>query len=339
MKKTNLLDYTLDELKEYVSGLGLPKYRAAQIRSNIYKGVFEFSKMTDLPVETREKLDNVACTGRLEIVRKLESNIDGTKKYLFDLGDGNVIESVLMKYKYGYSACISSQVGCKMGCRFCASTGLSFERNLTSGEMLSQILTMQSDAGVRVGNVVIMGIGEPLDNYDNVVKFIKEAGDGLGISLRKISLSTCGLIPGIERLADENLPVTLSVSLHSPYDGERKEMMPVNIKYPIDQLMDACRKYVEKTGRRITFEYAMISGVNDTKAHAEDLVRLVKGMLCHVNLIPVNKIETSRYERSRDENIRKFEKILSLSGISVTVRRELGPDIEAACGQLRRTKV
>jgi 23S rRNA (adenine2503-C2)-methyltransferase len=178
-----------------------------------------------------------------------------------------------------------------------------------------------------------------LDNYDNVVKFIKEAGDGLGISLRKISLSTCGLIPGIERLADENLPVTLSVSLHSPYDGERKEMMPVNIKYPIDQLMDACRKYVEKTGRRITFEYAMISGVNDTKTHAEDLVRLVKGMLCHVNLIPVNKIETSRYERSRDENIRKFEKILSLSGISVTVRRELGPDIEAACGQLRRTKV
>ncbi len=291
MKKTNLLDFTLDELKEYVSGLGLPKYRAAQIRKNIYKGVFDFFKMTDLPVETRQQLDKVAHTGRLEVVRKLESNIDGTKKYLFDLGDGNVIESVLMKYKYGYSACISSQVGCKMGCRFCASTGLSFERNLTSGEMISQILTMQTDAGVRVGNVVIMGIGEPLDNYENVVKFIKEAGDGLGISLRKISLSTCGLIPGIERLAEENLPVTLSVSLHSPYDEERKEMMPINIKYPIAKLMDACRKYVEKTGRRITFEYAMISGVNDTERHAEDLVRLVKGMLCHFNLIPVNKIK------------------------------------------------
>lgn len=341
VKKTNLLDFTLEELKEYVEGLGIPKYRAGQIRKNIYKGVFEFSGMTDLPLETREKLDNVAHTGKLEIVRKLESKVDGTRKYLFDLGDGNVIESVLMKYRYGYSACISSQVGCKMGCRFCASTGLSFERNLTSGEMISQILTMQSDTGARVGNIVIMGIGEPLDNYDNVVKFIRQAGekDGLGISMRKISLSTCGVIPGILRLAEENLPITLSVSLHSPYDGQRAEMMPVSKKYPIDELINACRAYVEKTGRRITFEYAMISGVNDTREHADELVRLVKGMLCHVNLIPVNKIQTSRYERSREENIRKFEKILGQNGISVTVRRELGPDIEAACGQLRRTKV
>ena len=341
MKKINILNFTIEELNEYIIGIGLPKYRAKQIRKNIYNGVFDFYKMTDLPLDIREKLNQIAHTGELEIVQKLRSNIDGTCKYLFNLGDGNVIESVLMKYKYGYSACISSQVGCKMGCTFCASTGLTFDRNLSSGEMISQILSMQKDEGVRVGNVVIMGIGEPLDNYDNVVKFLRESGssDGLNISLRKISLSTCGVVPGIQRLAEEDLSITLSVSLHSPYDSERARMMPINKKYPISDLIEACRYYVEKTGRRITFEYAMISGVNDTLEHAQDLGRLIKGLLCHVNLIPINKIQNNRYDRSKLESIKNFEQRLSQKGISVTVRRELGPDIEAACGQLRRTKV
>ncbi len=341
MNKINLLDLSYSELCEYTVSLGLDKYRAKQIKKNLYKGIDDFLKMTDLPIEAREKLNDTSFTGALKIISKLESKEDETRKYLFDLGDGNVIESVLMKYKYGYSACISSQVGCKMGCTFCASTGLNFDRNLSGGEIISQILSMQRDSGAKVGHIVIMGIGEPLDNYDNVIKFLKEAGDkdGLNISFRKMSLSTCGLVPGINRLAEENLPITLSISLHSPFDEERSVMMPINRKYSITELIDACKKYIVKTGRRITFEYAMISGVNDTERHAKALCKHIEGMLCHVNLIPVNKIENNKYNRSKKENIEKFEQIVSQKGISVTVRRELGPDIQAACGQLRRTKV
>lgn len=228
-----------------------------------------------------------------------------------------------------------------MGCTFCASTGLAFDRNLSSGEMISQILSMQRDENIRVGHIVIMGIGEPLDNFDNVIKFLKEAGaeDGLNISFRKMSLSTCGVVPGIYKLAEYDLPITLSISLHSPFNEQRTQMMPINKKYPVEELIEACKKYVEKTGRRITFEYAMISEVNDTAEHAKELCRLVKGMLCHINLIPVNKVQNNRYDRSNKENIERFEQIISCKGISATVRRELGPDIEAACGQLRRTRV
>lgn len=341
MSKVNLLDFTINELSEYILSLNLPKYRGKQIRKNLYNGIANFGEMTDIPVNMRERLDEVASTGALRVVSKLRSEVDGTCKYLFDLGDGNVIESVLMKYKYGYSACISSQVGCKMGCTFCASTGLSFDRNLSSGEMISQILSMQRDENVRVGHIVIMGIGEPLDNFDNVIKFLKEAGseDGLNISYRKISLSTCGVVPGIYKLAEYDFPITLSISLHSPFNEQRSQMMPISRKYSVEELIIACKKYIENTGRRITFEYAMISGVNDTADHAKELCRLVKGMLCHINLIPVNKIQNNRYDRSNRESIERFEQIISSKGISVTVRRELGPDIEAACGQLRRAKV
>lgn len=339
--KVNLLDFTVDELKEYIKGMGLPAYRAGQIRKNLYRGTDAFDGMTDLSLAMREELNEKAVTGYLKVIRKIRSNVDGTCKYLFDLGDGNVIESVLMKYKYGYSACISSQAGCRMGCTFCASAGILFDRNLSSGEMIAQVLSMQKDGHIKVGHIVIMGIGEPLDNFDNVIKFLKEAGseDGLNISYRKISLSTCGIVPGINKLAEYDFPITLSVSLHSPFNVQRSSMMPVNRKYPLEELIASCKQYIEKTSRRMTFEYAMISGVNDTAEHAKELSGLIKGMLCHVNLIPVNKIQNNRYDRSSRESIDRFQDIVSKKGISVTVRRELGPDIEAACGQLRRTNV
>ena len=333
----NLLDYNIEELESIVKAMGQPAFRTKQLWEWLYKGA-DFSEMTNLPEKFRSSLAENYRSGKFGVKAKLCSKEDDTVKYLFSLGDGNLVESVLMKYKYGYSACVSTQVGCKMGCTFCASTKAGFVRNLTSGEILGQIVTMNADMNIRIGHVVLMGIGEPLDNYDNVLDFLKKAQSekGLGISYRNISLSTCGLAEKVIKLADEKLPITLSISLHSPFDEQRSDMMPVNRKYPLDKLFDACNIYTLSTGRRITYEYALIEGVNDTKEHAAKLISLLKGSLCHVNLIPVNKVEGTGYEKASKKNIAAFKEMLEKGGVNATVRRTLGQDIEAACGQLRR---
>ena len=294
--------------------------------------------MTNLSKALREKLKLKAYINNFEIVKKLISKVDGTRKYIFKLYDNDVIESVLMKYSYGFSVCISSQAGCKMGCSFCASTGAGFNRNLSAGEMLDQVLTIKNDIKERIGNVVIMGIGEPLDNYDNLIKFLRLINnkDGLNIGLRHITVSTCGLVPQILELSKENMPITLSVSLHAPDDETRRKIMPINNKYPLDKLIEACKIYTIITNRRITFEYSLIDGVNDSLEHAKKLAILIKGMLCHVNLIPVNTVSNTGYEKSSKETIQMFKDLLERHGIKVTVRRELGSEINAACGQLRR---
>lgn len=337
-KSQNLLDFNREELEALVLDLGMPKFRSAQLWQWLYKGA-SFDEMTNLPESFRAKLQENYAAGKLAIRRKL-SSADGTVKYLFGLGDGNYVESVLMKYKYGYSICISTQVGCKMGCSFCASTQAGFVRNLTAGEMLGQIITAQADMHVRVGHIVMMGIGEPLDNYDNTLRFMRMAQNenGLGISFRNMSLSTCGLVDAMKRLSEEGIPVTLCVSLHSPFDDQRADMMPVNKKYSLDKLLDACNIYTLNTGRRITYEYALIEGVNDSKEHAAGLVSLLKGKLCHVNLIPVNKVEGTGYEKASRKNMEAFRELLAKGGINATTRRTLGQDIDAACGQLRRAE-
>lgn len=337
-KLQNLLDLNKEELEEAIKAMGQPKFRAKQVWEWLYKGA-DFSEMTNLPEKFRKALSEKYRSGKLAVKAKLCSKEDDTVKYLFGLGDGNLVESVLMKYKYGFSACVSTQVGCKMGCTFCASTKAGFVRNLTAGEILGQIVSMNSDMNIRIGHVVLMGIGEPLDNYDNVLDFLRKAQDenGLGISYRNISLSTCGLAEKVLELAEEKLPITLSISLHSPFDAQRSEMMPVNRKYPLDKLLDACNIYTLSTGRRITYEYALIEGVNDTKEHAAQLISLLRGKLCHVNLIPVNKVEGTGYEKASKKNIMTFKEMLEKGGVNATVRRTLGQDIEAACGQLRRS--
>ncbi len=336
--KLDLLSMTIEELESLLLETGHKKFHAKQIFQWTHKGIKDIDGMTNLSKELRNQLKEIAYINRLEIVKKLVSNIDGTVKYLFKLIDGSVIESVLMKYQHGYSVCISSQVGCRMGCRFCASTGIGFVRNLAPGEILDQIISIQTDVKQRIGNVVIMGIGEPLDNYDNVVKFLRLVNhkDGLNIGARHISVSTCGLVPKILELSKENIPVTLSISLHAPNDSIRDKIMPVNKRYSIDKLIEACKIYTETTNRRITFEYALIEGVNDSKDNALELAGLLKGMLCHVNLIPVNTVDGAGFRRSSKETIAKFKDILEKYGIETTVRRELGSDINAACGQLRR---
>jgi len=337
-QKINLLDLTIEDIGKHLENDGIEKYRAKQIFQWIYKGVNSLDEMTNISKDLRQKLKDKFYIGKIEIQNKLVSRIDGTIKYLFKLIDGNIIESVLMKYKHGYSACISSQVGCRMGCKFCASTGAGFIRNLSSGEMIGQILAIQEDQGIRIGNIVIMGIGEPLDNYDNVVKFLKIVNhkDGLNVGYRHISVSTCGLVPGILRLSEENLPITLSISLHAPDDETRGQLMPVNKRYSIDKLIEACKIYTEVTKRRITFEYAVIAGVNDSKSDAHKLAHRLKGLLCHVNLIPVNTVEGTNFRQSERQHIERFKNILGEYGIETTIRRELGSDINAACGQLRR---
>ncbi|HHV60790.1 MAG TPA: 23S rRNA (adenine(2503)-C(2))-methyltransferase RlmN [Clostridiaceae bacterium] len=336
--KQNLLDCTIEELEALLNESGVEKFRAKQIFQWVNKGIASVDEMTNISKLLRQLLDERFHTGILHILRKLESKKDETKKYLFRLHDNNVVESVLMKYTYGYSACISSQVGCRMGCRFCASTGIGFARNLTCGEMLGQLITIQKDAGIRISNIVIMGIGEPLDNYDNVVRFLRLVNHkgGLNIGYRHITLSTCGLVPRILDLAKENIPITLSISLHAPNDELRNKLMPVNLKYSIDKLIEACKIYTEETGRRITFEYALIKGLNDSKENAHELAFLIKGMLSHVNLIPVNEVEGTEFEKTSKERTGIFKDILEKNGIEVTLRRELGSDINAACGQLRR---
>lgn len=339
--RVDLLSLTIEELEDFFVKMGQQKFRAKQVFQWVNKGVKDIDEMTNLSKDVRENLKTKAYINKLEIVEKFISKIDGTTKYLFKLIDGNIVESVLMKYEHGLSVCISSQVGCKMGCKFCASTGVGFVRNLTSSEMIDQVLTIQKEADGRVGNIVVMGIGEPFDNYDNLIKFIRLVNhkEGMNIGARHISVSTCGLVPEIIKLSKENLPVTLSISLHAPNDEAREKIMPVNKRYSIDKLIEACKIYTETTKRRITFEYALIDGVNDTVECVQQLSALLKGMLCHVNLIPVNSVTNSGFKKSSKERIFKFKDMMERRGIETTVRRELGADIDAACGQLRRSLI
>lgn len=334
----NIKDYNLDELKEEFLKLGEKQYRAEQVFKWIYiDEVTSFDEMTNLSKDLREKLKLEFKLHNFKILQKQEST-DGTKKYLFDILDDNAIETVLMQYHHGKTICVSSQVGCKMGCKFCASTGIKFVRNLTAGEIVEQILAVQRDENVKISNIVFMGIGEPLDNYDNVIKAIKILNNpkGLNIGARHISISTSGLVPKIYELADQDLQCTLSISLHATNNEKRSEMMPVNNKYNIEELMKACKYYINKTNKRISFEYALAKNNNDNLEDAKELVKLLHGMLCHVNLIPINKIENGKYVKSSNENIIRFRDYLNEKGIIATIRRELGSDIDAACGQLRR---
>ena len=334
----NIKDYDLEDLKQELISIGEKGFRAEQIFKWLYQEkVKSFDEMTNLSLELREKLKNNYTICNYNILKKLESS-DGTKKYLFDILDGNIIESVLMEYHYGKSVCVSSQVGCKMGCKFCASTGIPFVRNLTAGEIVEQILAIEQDTGEKISNIVFMGIGEPLDNYDNVIKAIRILNNpkGLGIGARHISVSTSGLVPRIYDLAKENIQCTLSVSLHASNNEKRSSMMPVNNRYSVEELIKACKDYIAMTNKRISFEYALAKDNNDNMQDAKELTNLLKGMLCHVNLIPINKIENGKFTKSSNENIIKFRDYLNDHGIVATIRRELGSDIEAACGQLRR---
>lgn len=334
----NIKDYNLDELKQELISLGEKPYRAEQIFNWLYiEKVKTFDEMTNISLELREKLKQNYTMCNFEILRKQESS-DGTKKYLFDILDGNAIETVLMEYHHGKTICVSSQIGCKMGCKFCASTGIQFVRNLTAGEIIEQILAVQRDENIKISNVVFMGIGEPLDNYENVLTAIGTLNNqkGLNIGARHISISTSGLVPKIYQLAQEELQCTLSISLHATTNEKRSAMMPINQTYPIEELIKACKDYIKKTNRRISFEYALAKDNNDNLEDAKLLVKLLKGILCHVNLIPINKIEHGEFTKSTNENIIKFRDYLNEHGIVATIRRELGSDIEAACGQLRR---
>ena len=334
----NIKEYNLDELQNEMLAIGEKKFRAEQIFKWLYVDkVKEFDEMTNLSMELREKLKQEYTICNFKILKKQEAS-DGTKKYLFDVLDGNAIESVLMEYHHGKTICVSSQIGCKMGCKFCASTGIKFIRSLTCGEIVEQILAVEQDTGDKISNIVFMGIGEPFDNYDNVMKAIKIINNpkGLNIGARHISISTSGLVPAIYKFADEELQCTLSISLHATNDVKRSNMMPINNKYNIKELMEACKYYINKTNKRISFEYALAKDNNDNLDDAKELVKLLKGMLCHVNLIPINKIENGAYVKSTNENIIKFRDYLNKNGIVATIRRELGSDIDAACGQLRR---
>ena len=327
------------ELEQFIIEMGEPGFRAKQLFEWIHgKHAADFAEMTNLPKTLREKLESTAKLPRTEVVRKLVSQKDGTRKYLFALENGSVIESVLMKYEYGNTVCISTQAGCRMGCQFCASTLDGVERSLTAREMLSQVYEIQKDCGERVSGVVLMGSGEPLDNYENVLKFLRLINDrkGQNMGQRHITLSTCGLIDKIYELAEENLQITLAVSLHAPNDGIRNSIMPISRANPMDTLLSACRAYAEKTKRRITFEYAMMQGVNDSDACARELAGRLRHMLCHVNLIPVNDVKERAFVKSSDERVRRFAAILQDNSVETTVRRRLGSDIDAACGQLRR---
>ena len=323
--KSNIKSFTLDELKNEMIALGEKGFRAEQIFKWLHQeNVQSFEEMTNISKEFREVLNEKYTINNFKIIKKLESK-DGTKKYLFDILDGNAIESVLMQYKFGYSICVSSQVGCKMGCKFCASTGIPFSRSLEAGEIVEQILAVQREENVRISNIVFMGIGEPLDNYDNVIKAISIINNpkGLNIGTRHISISTSGLVPNIYRLAEENIQCTLSVSLHSSNNNKRSEMMPVNKMYPIEELITACKEYIKITNKRISFEYALAKDNNDNLGDAKELTKLLKGMLCHVNLIPINKIENGKYTKSTNDNIIKFRDYLNDNGIVATIRREL----------------
>lgn len=334
----NIKQYNLDELKNEMISIGEKPFRAEQIFSWLYREkVKEFDEMTNLSLELREKLKAEYDICNFKIIRKQESS-DGTKKYLFDVLDGNAIETVLMQYHHGKTICVSSQIGCKMGCKFCASTGIPFVRNLSAGEIVEQVIAVEQDILDNISNIVFMGIGEPLDNYENVMKAIKIINNpkGLNIGARHISISTSGIVPKIYDLANENMQCTLSISLHATNNKKRSEMMPVNNAYPIEELIKACKDYIKKTNKRISFEYALAKDNNDNREDAKQLVQLLKGMLCHVNLIPINPIENGKFSKSSNENIIHFRDYLNEHGIVATIRRELGSDIDAACGQLRK---
>ncbi len=339
---TDIKSLTLQELKTELTAMGEKAFRAGQMYDWMHKRLAEsFDEMTNLSQAMRnackERFDYVT----LKAVQVQESQIDGTKKFLFELPDGNLVESVWMKYHHGNSVCISSQVGCKMGCRFCASTLDGWERNLLPSEMLEQIYGITRMTGERVSNVVVMGTGEPMDNYDNLVRFIEllTNADGLNISQRNITVSTCGIVPGIRKFAEEGLQVTLALSLHAPNDEKRKELMPIAKKYSLKEVLEACDYYFEKTGRRISFEYALVGGVNDNDGEAEELISLLQGRNCHVNLIPVNPIKERDYVSTNRQKTEQFKNKLEKSKIQCTIRREMGRDIDGACGQLRRRHV
>ena len=338
LDKIDILSLGLYELEKILTELGEKKFRAKQIFQWLHvKRVFDFDKMTYISVQLRTLLKEKFCINGLFIQKRLESHTDNTVKYLYRLNDGNFVETVLMEYNYGYSVCVSTQVGCKMGCNFCASTIAGYVRSLEPSEILMQIYNAEADRNIRVSGIVLMGIGEPLDNYENVLKFLSLVSDknGNNLSLRHVSLSTCGIVPKIYELAELKLGLTLSVSLHSAADRRRSEIMPVNRKYHIPELITACKYYIQKTGRRITFEYAVIDGVNSSEKDAGRLSDLLRGMNCHVNLIPVNKVKERNYHTTRGAAA-VFAEYLAKRGINATVRRTLGSDIEAACGQLRR---
>lgn len=328
----------LQEIEQLMLDNSFPKFRAKQVFGWINKGVTSFEQMTNLPKNIIDLLSSICYISVATIEKKLVSSYDGTVKYLFKFNDGEFVESVVMNYHHGYTICISTQVGCKMGCTFCATGKSGFSRNLTASEMLCEIETAQNDLNIRISNVVLMGMGEPLDNFDNVIKFLQlvSAHDGLNIGMRHISLSTCGVVPQVYRLADYKFGLTLSVSLHAPNDIIRSKTMPINKKYSIDELLQACKDYIKVTNRRISFEYAMIDGVNDSDENAKELASKLEGMLCHVNLIPVNSVVGSEYRKSNKQRLMSFINILSKKGITATVRRTLGSDINASCGQLKR---
>lgn len=339
MGKRDLQSLSVSEICEWMEEKKEKPFRAKQVYEWVHgKLVSDFDEMTNLSKNLREKLREDFYESPLTILKKQVSKRKDTAKYLFSLPDGNTVESVWMKYHHGNSVCISSQVGCRMGCTFCASTLGGLVRSLTAGEMLSQIYEIQKETGERVSNVIVMGMGEPLDNYDNLIRFIRMLSDenGLHISQRNITVSTCGLVGKIYRLAEEKLQITLAISLHAPNDDIRRQTMPVANKYSVDEIIKACRYYEEKTGRRITFEYSMIKGVNDSKENAEELANLVKGMNCHINLIPLNEVKERNCLRSDDRDILDFKIILEKKRKTVTIRREMGSDIDAACGQLRK---
>ncbi|MDI6705477.1 MAG: 23S rRNA (adenine(2503)-C(2))-methyltransferase RlmN [Bacillota bacterium] len=341
MAKKNILDYNSEELNELLKAHGYPSYRSKQVFKWVQRGVDSFEEMTNVPKDLRAFIDMHYHSGMPKKVRIRESKLDATKKYLFELSDGAVIETVLLVYSYGNTVCISSQVGCRMGCRFCASAQGGLVRDLSPGEMLGQVVAVQRDIGERISNIVIMGSGEPLDNYRNLITFLHlvNSKEGLNIGLRHVTVSTCGLVREIEKLAEEGLPVTLSVSLHAGDDETRKNLMPVARKYKIKEVIAACKKYAEKTGRRITFEYSLIDGVNDSDRDAGKVAELLAGVPCHVNLIPLNPIAEYGYSQSNRDRIMRFKGIVEKHGIPVTVRRELGRDLNGACGQLRASYI
>ena len=341
VQKICLSDLTLPKLTDYIQSIGQPAFRAKQIFKWLHqKQVTDFSAMTDQPKNLIARLEQ-DCTIAAPVIRRRQQSRDGTVKYLLQLADGNCIETVLMRYKYGNTVCVSTQVGCAMGCRFCASTQAGRVRDLTAGEIAAEIYTAQKDTGERVSHIVLMGIGEPLHNFNNVMDFLEiiSCPEGVNIGMRNISLSTCGLVPKIDELAKRHLQLTLSVSLHAPDNKTRSGMMPVNDAFPLEQLIPACRRYQKETGRRISFEYSMVRGVNDSDACEKQLANLIRGMGAHVNLIPINPVDGSPYSATDAANVRRFQQKLESLGVNATVRRRLGSEISAACGQLRRDEM
>ena len=342
MEKKDIVSYNYDELQDEIKSIGEKPFRAKQIYAWLHEKLAEeFDEMTNLSKALREKLDQAYEIRKVKVVAHQISKVDPTEKFLFELEDGNRIESVLMKYNYGNSVCISSQVGCRMGCRFCASTLDGLVRGLRPSEMIDQIYQIGKDIGERISNVVVMGTGEPLDNYDNLLRFIELLTDenGINISQRNLTVSTCGLVPRMRQLADEKLSITLALSLHASNQEKRKALMPVANSYDIHDVVDACKYYFAQTGRRVTFEYSLVGGVNDTAEDATELSALVHGMNCHINLIPVNPIKERDYVQSNKGVIEAFKNRLEKNGINVTIRREMGRDIDGACGQLRKKHI